>query len=307
VSDRVEIFQFEAGEPERLDKYLTLRLPEFSRARIQGLIMDGFVEVDGIPAKKGGVKLEGGERLRVRIPPPQPVGLVPESIPLSVIFENDDLLVVNKPAGMVVHPAAGHNTGTLVHAVLGYDPDLEGIGGEERPGLVHRLDKDTSGLITIAKNERAHRWLVEQFKERRVEKTYLALVDGKPPTPIGRIEAPIGRDPRDRKKMAVVKLEKGRQAISEYKTLENFPRHTLLEFHPHTGRTHQIRLHCAFLGCPIVADTTYGHRKPSLELNRHFLHAWRLKITLPGEEKPRLFEAPLPDELMKVLETLRPR
>ncbi len=307
MSDRVEIFQFEAGEPERLDKYLTLRLPEFSRARIQGLIMDGFVEVDGIPAKKGGVKLEGGERLRVRIPPPQPVGLVPESIPLSVIFENDDLLVVNKPAGMVVHPAAGHNTGTLVHAVLGYDPDLEGIGGEERPGLVHRLDKDTSGLITIAKNERAHRWLVEQFKERRVEKTYLALVDGKPPTPIGRIEAPIGRDPRDRKKMAVVKLEKGRQAISEYKTLENFPRHTLLEFHPHTGRTHQIRLHCAFLGCPIVADTTYGHRKPSLELNRHFLHAWRLKITLPGEEKPRLFEAPLPDELMKVLETLRPR
>lgn len=307
MSDRVEVFQFEAGEPERLDKYLTLRLPEFSRARIQGLIMDGFVEVDGMPAKKGGVKLEGGERLRVRIPPPQPAGLVPESIPLSVIFENDDLLVVNKPAGMVVHPAAGHDTGTLVHAVLGYDPDLEGIGGEERPGLVHRLDKDTSGLITIAKNERAHRWLVEQFKERRVEKTYLALVDGKPPTPLGRIEAPIGRDPRDRKKMAVVKLEKGRQAISEYKTLENFPRHTLLEFHPHTGRTHQIRLHCAFLGCPIVADTTYGHRKPSLELNRHFLHAWRLKITLPGEEKPRLFEAPLPDELMKVLETLRPR
>lgn len=307
MSDRVEVFQFEAGEPERLDKYLTSRLPEFSRARIQGLIMDGFVEVDGIPAKKGGVKLEGGERLRVRIPPPQPVGLVPEPIPLSVIFENNDLLVVNKPAGMVVHPAAGHDTGTLVHAVLGYDPDLEGIGGEERPGLVHRLDKDTSGLITIAKNERAHRWLVEQFKERRVEKTYLALVDGKPPTPIGRIEAPIGRDPRDRKKMAVVKLEKGRQAISEYKTLENFPRHTLLEFHPHTGRTHQIRLHCAFLGCPIVADTTYGHRKPSLELNRHFLHAWRLKITLPGEEKPRLFEAPLPHELTQVLEALRLR
>lgn len=305
MSDRVEIFQFDGSEPERLDKYLTARLPEFSRARIQGLIVDGFVDVDGIPAKKGGVKLEGGERLRVRIPPPQPAGLVPEQIPLSVIFENDDLLVIDKPAGMVVHPAAGHDTGTLVHAVLGYDPDLEGIGGEERPGVVHRLDKDTSGLIAIAKNERAHRWLVEQFKERRVEKTYLALVDGKPPTPTGRIEAPIGRDPRDRKKMAIVKLEKGRQAISEYKALENFPRHTLLEFHPHTGRTHQIRLHCAFLGCPIAADTTYGHRKPSLELNRHFLHAWRLKIILPGEQNPRLFEAPLPNELTQVLEALR--
>lgn len=305
MSDRVEVFQFEGSQPERLDKYLTARLPEFSRARIQGLIVDGFVDVDGIPAKKGGLKLEGGERLRVRIPPPQPAGLVPEQIPLDVIFENDDLLVVNKPAGMVVHPAAGHDTGTLVHAVLGHDPELEGIGGEERPGVVHRLDKDTSGLILLAKNERAHRWLVEQFKERRVEKTYLALVDGKPPTPTGRIEAPIGRDPRDRKKMAVVKLAKGREAVSEYKTLENFPRHTLLEFRPHTGRTHQIRLHCAFLGCPIVADTTYGHRKPSLELNRHFLHAWRLKIILPGEQEPRLFEAPLPGELIQALEGLR--
>lgn len=305
MSDRVEYFQFNQSEPERLDKYLTACLPEFSRARIQGLIDDGFVDVDGRPAKKGGVKLEGGERLRVRIPPPQPSALIPEQIPLDVIFENDDLLVVNKAAGMVVHPAAGHDSGTLVNAVLGYDPDLEGIGGEERPGLVHRLDKDTSGLIVLAKNERAHRWLVEQFKERLVDKTYLALVDGKPPTPTGRIEAPIGRDPRDRKKMAVVNLDKGREAVSEYKTLESFPRHTLLEFYPHTGRTHQIRLHCAFLGCPITADTFYGHRKPSVDLNRHFLHAWRLKITLPGEEKPRLFEAPIPGELMVVLEWLR--
>lgn len=305
MSDRVEVFQFDGSKPERLDKYLTARLPEFSRARIQGLIAEGFVDVDGIPAKKGGVKLEGGERVRARIPPPQPSGLIPEQIPLSIIFENDDLLVVDKPAGMVVHPAAGHDSGTLVHAVLGYDPDIEGIGGEERPGVVHRLDKDTSGLIMLAKNERAHRWLVEQFTERRVEKTYLALVDGKPPTPTGRIEAPIGRDPRDRKKMAIVRLEKGREAVSEYKTLEGFPRHALLEFHPLTGRTHQIRLHCAFLGCPIAADTTYGRRKPSLALNRHFLHAWRLKITLPGEQKPRLFEAPLPGELAQALETLR--
>ncbi len=305
MSDRVEFFQFNGGEPERLDKYLTACLPEFSRARLQGLIADGFVDVDGRPAKKGGIRLEGGERLRVRIPPPQPSGLVAEAIPLDVVFENDDLLVVNKPAGMVVHPAAGHDSGTLVNAVLGYEPEIEGIGGEERPGVVHRLDKDTSGLIVLAKNERAHRWLVDQFKERQVEKTYLALVDGKPPTPTGRVEAPIGRDPRDRKKMAVVKLEKGREAVSEYKTLESFDSHTLLEFHPYTGRTHQIRVHCTFLRCPIVGDTLYGHRKPTIDLARHFLHAWQLKITLPGESRPRTFRAELPNELKKVLEKLR--
>lgn len=305
MSDRIETFRFQGVEPERLDKFLTECLPEFSRARIQGLIVDGFVQVNGQPAKKTGVKLEGGEQVQIRIPPPQPAGLLPEPIPLAVLFENEDLLIVNKPAGMVVHPAAGHDRGTLVNAVLGYDPDIEGIGGEERPGIVHRLDKDTSGLIVVAKNERAHRWLTEQFKTRRVEKTYLALVDGKPPTPTGRVEAPIGRDPRDRKKMAIVKAEKGREAVSEYRTLESFPRHTLLEFHPHTGRTHQIRLHCAFLGCPITGDVTYGHRKPSLDLNRHFLHAWRLKLTLPGESAPRLFEAPLPPELMRALDALR--
>ncbi|MCS6994338.1 MAG: RluA family pseudouridine synthase [Anaerolineales bacterium] len=305
MSDRIETFRFQGVEPERLDKFLTECLPEFSRARIQGLIVDGFVQVNGRPAKKTGVKLEGGEQVQIRIPPPQPAGLIAERIPLAVLFENEDLLIVNKPAGMVVHPAAGHDRGTLVNAVLGYDPHIEGIGGEERPGIVHRLDKDTSGLIVIAKNERAHRWLTEQFKTRRVEKTYLALVDGKPPTPTGRVEAPIGRDPHDRKKMAIVKAEKGREAVSEYRTLESFPHHTLLEFHPHTGRTHQIRLHCAFLGCPITGDVTYGHRKPSLDLNRHFLHAWRLKLTLPGESAPRLFEAPLPPELMRALDALR--
>jgi 23S rRNA pseudouridine1911/1915/1917 synthase len=298
------LFQY-AGDGERLDKYLVICLPEFSRARLQGLILDGFVEVNGRVAKKGGQMLGGGERVSVRIPPVQSVGLVAEDIPLDVIFENDELIVVNKPAGMVVHPGAGHESGTLVNAVLGYEPDIEGIGGEERPGVVHRLDKDTSGLIILAKNERAHRWLQDQFRLRKVEKTYLALVDGKPPTPSGRVEAPIGRDPSHRKQMAVTTLERGREAISEYKTLQSFPRHTLLEFHPHTGRTHQIRLHCAFLGCPIVADPIYGHKRSSLELNRHFLHAFRLKITLPGEKEPRSFEAPLPADLAGVLETLR--
>ena len=237
--------------------------------------------------------------------PAQPSGLVGEAIPLDIIFENDDLIVVNKPAGMVVHPAAGHDNGTLVNAVLGYDPELEGIGGEERPGLVHRLDKDTSGLIVLAKNERAHRWLQDQFRLRKVEKTYLALVDGKPPTPTGRVEAPIGRDPSHRKKMAIMPAGKGREAVSEYITLETFAQHTLLEFHPYTGRTHQIRLHCAFLGCPIVADPIYGHRNPTVPLKRHFLHAFRLKIVLPGEKKARVFEAPLPAELERVLKGLR--
>jgi 23S rRNA pseudouridine1911/1915/1917 synthase len=304
VSDRVESFRY-GGPGERLDKFLVGCLPEFSRARLQGLIVDGFVDVDGRAAKKGGQPLGGGELVTVRIPPPQPSGLVAEKIPLDVIFENEQLIVLNKPAGMVVHPAAGHQSGTLVNAMLGYDPNIEGIGGEERPGVVHRLDKNTSGLIIMAKNERAHRWLQDQFRLRKVEKTYLALVDGHPPTPVGRVVAPIGRDQNQRKKMAVTTPAKGREAVSEYKTLESFPRHALLEFHPQTGRTHQIRLHCAFLGCPIVADVIYGHKKPSLNLGRHFLHAYRLKITLPGEKQPRSFEAPLPEDLIRALETLR--
>lgn len=305
MTDRIETFTYTGETPERLDKFLVRLLPEFSRARLQGLVSDGFVLVDGAPAKKSGQMLEMGAAVTVRIPPPVPSGLVGEDIPLDIIFESDELLVVNKPAGMVVHPAAGHATGTLVHAVLGYDPNLEGIGGEERPGLVHRLDKETSGLIVLAKNERAHRWLQDQFRLRKVEKTYLALVDGKPPTPAGRVEAAVGRDPSHRKKMAVLPEGKGREAVSEYKTRETFANHTLLEFHPLTGRTHQIRLHCAFLGCPIVGDMVYGRRKPTVNIDRHFLHAAKLKIVLPDEKEPRLFEARLPVELERVLEELR--
>jgi len=305
VSERLLTFRFQNDTPERLDKFLVGQLQEFSRSRIQGLIAGGFVDVNGRPARKAGQPLEAGDTLTVRIPPAAPSGLIPENIPLNILFENDELLVVNKPAGMVVHPAAGHAAGTLVNAVLGYDPDLEGIGGEERPGVVHRLDKETSGLILLAKNERAHRWLQDQFRLRKVDKTYLALVDGKPPTPSGRVEAPIGRDPKNRKRMAIVPASKGREAVSEYKTLETFAKHTLLEFHPHTGRTHQIRLHCAFLKCPIVGDKVYGRKTPSLEIGRHFLHAWRLKITLPNEKEPRTFEAPLPEELVNVLDSLR--
>lgn len=305
MTDRVLQFQFDKKTPERLDKFLVEKLQEFSRSRIQALIADGFVDVDEQAAKKSGQLLENGFNVIVRIPPPVPTDLVAESIPLDILFENDDLIVVNKPAGMVVHPAAGHASGTLVNAVLGYDPDLEGIGGEERPGVVHRLDKETSGLILLARNERAHRWLQDQFRLRKVEKTYLALVDGKPPTPTGRVETYIGRDPRHRKQMAIVPESRGREAISEYKTKENFKDHTLLDFHPVTGRTHQIRLHCSFIGCPIVGDKIYGRKKLSIPIKRHFLHAYQLKIILPGESEQRVFEAKLPDDLLNVLNSLR--
>jgi len=271
------------------------------------LIRNGRVWINGMAARKGGEKLVKLSTVQVQIPPRIPSDLVPEPILMDIIFENDDLLIVNKPAGMVVHPAAGHQTGTLIHAVLNHAPEIEGIGGQQRPGVVHRLDKDTSGLIILAKNDRSHRWIQDQFKSRKVQKVYAALVDGKPPTPSGRVEASIGRDLKSRKKMAVVAPQKGRQAISEYHTLEIFADHTLLEVQPVTGRTHQIRLHLAFLGCPVCGDIVYGKKHPTIPISRQFLHAQRLALCLPGEEIPRLFEAPLPDELTNILDNLRQR
>jgi 23S rRNA pseudouridine1911/1915/1917 synthase len=303
--DRVEKLECQAEEDIRLDKFLVEQLPEFSRSRLQTLISESKVTVNQKIITKSGYILAYDDLVEVAIPAVKDIGLVAEDIPLDIIFENSDLLIVNKPAGMVVHPAVGHSSGTLVNAVLGYDPELEGIGGEERPGIVHRLDKDTSGLIVVAKNDQSLRWLQEQFRLRLTEKIYLALVDGKPGTPVGRVEAPIGRDQTDRKKMSITNLKKGREAVSEYKTVESFKNHTLLEFHPLTGRTHQIRLHCRLLGCPIVGDMVYGHKKSSIAIGRHFLHAHKLKITLPGETSPREFVAPLPEELQIALEVLR--
>jgi 23S rRNA pseudouridine1911/1915/1917 synthase len=305
VTEQVHKLQALAATPQRLDVFLASVLTQHSRARLQGLIKGGRVLVNGKLTKKTGLMLEGGEEIIVTVPTAEPIGLIAEDIPLDIIFENKDVIVVNKPAGLVVHPAAGHATGTLVHAVLAHAPEIEGVGGELRPGLVHRLDKDTSGLILLAKNERAQRSLQEQFQTRTVEKTYLALVDGHPPSANGRIEAPIGRDPRERKRMAVVSATKGRAALSEYRTLESFDKHALLEVSPHTGRTHQIRVHLAFLGCPVVGDRVYGPRRPSLSLQRHFLHAARLRVTLPGKGEPRTLEAPLPQELQQLLDSLR--
>lgn len=305
MSEPVRTFRYAGRVEERADKFLVMCVPELSRSRILGLIQDQKVRVNGALIQKGGFMLEDGDEVEICVPAPVPSGLVAEEIPLAVVFENDDVLVVNKPAGMVVHPAAGHLSGTLVHAALAHAPELEGIGGEQRPGIVHRLDKDTSGLILIAKNERAHRWLQDQFRLRKVKKIYLALVDGAPPTPNGRIEAPIGRDPSHRKKMAITTPQRGREAVTEYFTREQFKAHTLIEAHPLTGRTHQIRLHLALIGCPIVGDAVYGHRKSGLPVERHFLHAAKLTVTLPGEKQERTFEAELPDELEKVLADLR--
>jgi len=290
---------------ERLDKYLVSNFPEHSRSRLQSLIKEGRVTVDGKVVTKSGYILETGNVIEVQIPPVETTELIPEDIPLEIVFESDDLIVVNKPAGMVVHPAFGHARGTLVHAVLAHAPQMEGIGGELRPGIVHRLDKDTSGLIIVAKNDRSLRWLQDQFRLRKVEKIYLALVDGHLPTPEGRIEAPIGRDPSHRQKMAIVPAKKGREAITEYFTREVFPQHTLVEAHLLTGRTHQIRLHLSFLGCPIVGDTVYGHRNPSISIERQFLHAAKMSILLPGETVKRTFEAKLPEDLQSVLEILK--
>jgi len=304
VSESRHLLQVEHGG-DRLDRFLSQALPEHSRTTLQRLISDGFVTVNACLEVRSALKLEAGDQVLVRIPPPAPINVAPEAIPLDVLFENDDLLVINKPAGMVVHPALGHLHGTLVSAVLARAPEVEQVGEAERPGIVHRLDKDTSGLILIARNEAAQRALQSAFAERQVEKAYFALVDGRPPTATGRIDAHVGRDPSHRQRMAVVPASRGRPAVTQYATLEQFARHTWLEVYPHTGRTHQIRVHLSYVGCPIVGDRVYGRRAPSLGAARHMLHAARLRLTLPGEREAREFEAPLPEDMLAALSALR--
>lgn len=304
MSEEPLILQNLSDQDLRLDKFLAQELKDHSRSFIQKVISQGGVFIEGIPVLKKSEVISPGTEVEVVIPPPRDTSLEPEDIPLEVIFENQDLIVINKPPGMVVHPALGHPTGTLVQAVLAYAPDIEGVGGERRPGLVHRLDQDTSGLILLAKNDLAHQFLQEQFRSRLVKKIYLALVDGRPPTPQGRVEVAIGRDPKFRQRMAPVLDREGREAVSEYTTLREFPEHTLLQVNILTGRTHQIRVHLAFLGCPVVGDTVYGRKKPSLEISRQFLHAYQLAIRIPGEAQPRNFEAPLTADLEACLESL---
>lgn len=300
--ERKIVLQAERGGI-RVDKYVAEAVPELSRAAAQRLIDEGRIRVNGAIVKAS-YRLEPGDTISVEIPPPVEVSIAPEAIPLDIVYEDADILVVNKPAGMVVHPAFGHAGGTLVNAVLAHCPDLAGVGGELRPGIVHRLDKDTSGLIVVAKGDAALRNLQAQFKGREVQKAYLALVEGHVSPPAGLIDAPIGRDPRARKKMAVVPRG-GREAQTEYRALEFYDAHTLVEAHPLTGRTHQIRIHMAFIGHPIVGDPVYGFRKQRTKAPRLFLHAARLAFRLPSTGQWREFQAPLPDDLAAVLARLR--
>ncbi|NLN71056.1 MAG: RluA family pseudouridine synthase [Chloroflexi bacterium] len=298
-------FVIESDAEVRVDKYLADQLTEISRSQIRRLIDGGFVTLNGVVVKKAGTKVKLGDELEILVMIEKDAGLVPEQIPLNIIFENEQIIVINKPAGMVVHPGVGNHAGTLVNALLAYYPPIRDVGTGERPGVVHRLDKETSGVIVFAKTEKAYRWLVKQFKSREAHKAYLALVDGHPPTPTGRIEAPIGRDSRTRTRMAVKLRGQGKPAITEYFQLQKFNQHSLLEVHPITGRTHQIRVHLSYLGAPVVGDTLYGRRHPSITLDRIFLHARTLKLRLPGERNERVFEAPLPDDLQLALTDLQ--
>ncbi len=294
----------------RLDRYLAQHLPDLSRVAIQRLIEDGFVLVNDKP-RKASYRVQSGEEIRVRVPPPEPTTLRAENIPLDILYEDDDLIVINKPAGMVVHPAAGHASGTLVNAILAHltsppspSPNRGGVGGEVRPGIVHRLDADTSGVMLVAKNDAAMRALQDQFKNQRVRKTYLALVHGVVKPPQGKIDAPIGRDPKHRQKMTVVTRGKTRNAVTVYRTLATLGDYSLVQAEPQTGRTHQIRVHLAFLGFPVVGDAVYGRKKDLLGLTRQFLHAWKIEFALPRDGRVVRFVAPLAEELREVVEKL---
>ncbi len=295
-----------AGDAEaggRLDRLLAARLPDLSRAYIQSLIAAGRVQVDGRP-RKPSYRLSGGERIEVVIPPPAPADLQPEPIPLAIVYEDGDVIVIDKPAGLVVHPAPGHERGTLVNAVLAHAPEVR-LNGSTRPGIVHRIDKDTSGLLVVAKHERALAALAAEFEERRALKEYLALLDGEVEPDEGVIDAPIARDPNNRQRMAVIRG--GRPAVSRFTVLERFAQHTYAAVRIETGRTHQIRVHCAFIGHPVIGDPLYGRGPKSVAgvpLGRQFLHAARLGLHLPGGEW-REFTSPLPPDLAAVLDALR--
>lgn len=301
LMERIYEWQVDDGSAgERLDRFVAQRIPDRSRAQIQELIREGRVRVDG-KAVKPSYRLEPGDQVVAEVPPLEPVALEPQAMPLDIIYEDEDVLVVNKPAGLVVHPAPGHEAGTLVNALLAYDPELA-RAGTERPGIVHRLDKGTSGLIVVARHPAALHHLQRAFADREVEKTYLVLVEGHLQPPKGLIDAPVGRDPRHRKKMAVL-AKGGRPAQTVYRVLEHLDDYTLVEVHPLTGRTHQIRVHLAALGYPVVGDRVYGRRRQRLGLERPFLHAWKLRLRLPSGVE-RTFVAPLPADLRRVMRAL---
>jgi len=300
-------YRFVVGTDDglRIDKYLANQLPNHTRTKIKGLIESGYVSVDGIFETKASTKIKSGSEICVLIQKNEIEGLVPEKLPLNIIFEDDQVIVLNKTAGMVVHPGAGNLSGTLVNGLLDYFPPIRNVGEADRPGVVHRLDKDTSGALIFAKTENAYKWLVSQFKSRSIDKVYIALVDGHPPTKSGRIEAPILRDKHHRTRMAVGMKGQGKPAVSEYFEIQRYENHSLLEVHLITGRTHQIRVHLKYIDVPVTGDTLYGQRQESVQIKRNFLHAKSLSVKLPGNRIPVTFKAPLPDELETVLQSLK--
>jgi 23S rRNA pseudouridine1911/1915/1917 synthase len=297
----------------RLDQLLARSVPHLSRSQLQKLIRQGLVLVSApgetsSPVLRPSAMVQPGDVISVHLPVVQPTSLQAEVAPLNVVYEDEELVVINKPAGMVVHPAHGHAGGTLVNALLARYPDLAEMTGADadsgdRPGVVHRLDRDTSGLMIVARTPAALQHLRRQFKSRAVEKIYLALVFGQPPAPKGIIDIPLGRDLRFRQRMAP--RADGKPARTHYELLEDFGRYSLLEVGLETGRTHQIRVHLAWLKCPVVGDTVYGRKKNSLGLTRQFLHAWRLRFKHPRTEEILALEAPLDEHLQSVLEHLR--
>ena len=287
----------------RLDAFLAKQLPELSRSRIQQLLEQGCILAEGRPGKKN-QRLSPGERIRLDLPEPAEADPEPEEIPLDILFEDEDLLVVNKPKGMVVHPAPGHESGTLVNALLHHCGDsLSGISGVKRPGIVHRLDKDTSGLMLAAKTDRAHASLAAQLGDHSLHRVYAALLIGTPRPPEGTVDLPVGRHPRDRKKMAAG-IPGGRPAVTHYRVLETFPGYSYAECVLETGRTHQIRVHMASLGHPVAGDPLYGGRCP-LPLSSQCLHAREICFRHPVTGEEMTFSCPLPREFSAVLEKLR--
>lgn len=284
----------EGDAGQRLDHFLTARLPEFSRARLQSWVEDGRVRVNG-ESRKASWKLRAGETVEVEPAELKPLRAFAEDIPLEILYEDESLLAINKPAGLVVHAGAGNESGTLVNALLHHFESLSTLGGELRPGIVHRLDKGTSGVMLVARTDAAHRNLSAQFAGRKVKKVYLALVMGHVKRDAGRIDTAITRDPVNRTKMTA-RLEEGREAHTEYYVLERLPHHTLLRVLIGTGRTHQIRVHLSQLGHPVAGDPLYG--APAAPENRPWLHAWRITFTSPATGEEVTIEAPLPEELV---------
>jgi 23S rRNA pseudouridine1911/1915/1917 synthase len=295
------------GAGQRLDRWLAARMPDLSRARLQGWIEEGQITVDGAIRRRPAHRLRGGERIEFEIPPPRADELIPEPIALRVVYEDADVLVIDKPAGMVVHPGAGHARGTLAAALLSHAPEIAGVGGPRRPGIVHRLDKDTSGLLVAAKTQAAYDSLTRQLAARTMSRRYLAVVHGQLGRSEGVIDASIGRHPHDRVRMAVRPEGRGKRAVTRYRVLERFERHTYLEARLETGRTHQIRVHLSSLGHPVYGDLLYRLRSTArpVAFESIALHAFALAFLHPITQTQMEFFSPLPPRIEEVLNLLR--